>query len=70
MMPRNSKNRDLWEAEYRKLLDKKDPLDKAIIELAENHELKIDLVEVKEADRNQSDKYSRRSLPHRGKYSS
>jgi hypothetical protein len=69
-MPKGSKKYDLWEAEYRKLLNKKDPLDQAIIELAEKQELTIDLVDVKDEARNRSRSYSKNRLAHRGKYSS
>ena len=65
-----SKNNKLWESEYKKLLNKKDPLDKLILELAESGELKVDAVEVKEGNKNYLKKYSRDLLLHRGKHTS
>ena len=70
MMPRDIKKYDLWEAEYRKLFNKKDPLDQAIIQLAEKEELTVDLVEVRDKRKNRSEVYSKNQLAHRGKHSS
>ena len=64
------KDKDVWELEYRKLLNKKDPLDKQILELTKKGELDIKIVELKEDIINPSEKYSHKTLPHRGKHTS
>ncbi len=61
------KDENIWELEYRKLLNKKDPLDKQILELTKKGELDIKIVELKEDIKDPSEKYSYKSLPHRGK---
>jgi len=69
-MLKDSKNDKFWESEYKKLLNKKDPLDKMILELAEKGELKVNAVGVKSESGQALEKYSRDSLPHRGKHTS
>ena len=69
-MKNSSKNDKLWELEYKKLLNKKDPLDKFILELAGNNELRINIVNVEGQDKDNLKKYSRDSLPRRGKHTS
>ena len=64
------KDEDAWELEYRKLLNKKDPLDKQILELTKKGELDIKIVELKEDIKNPSEKYSHKKLSHRGKTTS
>lgn len=55
---------------YKKFLNEKDPMDKQIIELVEKGELKVAIVEVPEVHDQESDKYSYKHLPHRGKHTS
>jgi len=50
------------------LLNKKDPLDERILQLAKNGELKIGVVRVKEGDKHSFEDYSHKSLPYRGKH--
>ena len=64
------KDEDVWELEYKKLLNKKDPLDKQILELTKKGELNIKIVELKEEIKKPSEKYSHKSLFHRGKHTS
>jgi len=64
------KKKDIWELEYKKLLNKKDPLDKQILELTKKGELDIKIVDLKEDIINPSEKYSHKNLPHRGKHTS
>ena len=59
-----------WDSAYKTLLNKKDPLDERILQLAKNGELKIGVVHVKEGDRHSFEDYSHKSLPHRGKHTS
>ena len=61
---------DAWELEYKKVLNKKDPLDKQILELTKKGELNIKIVELKEDIKNPSEKYSKKNLPNRGKITS
>ena len=64
------KDKDIWELEYKKLLNKKDPLDKQILKLTKKGELEIKIVELKEDIKNPSEKYSHKNLHHRGKTTS
>ena len=64
------KDKDIWELEYKKLLNKKDPIDKQILELTKKGELDIKIVELEEDIKNPSGKYSYKNLPHRGKHTS
>jgi hypothetical protein len=64
------KNRHEWQGDYKRLLNKKDPLDKQILKLVKQGELKIGVVEIKEPTEDYTDKYSRPSLPNRGKHTS
>jgi len=67
----NDSNEDrIWEKEYEKLLDKKNPLDNRILELAKIGKLKIGIVEVKAEIKDSNKKYSRDSLSHKGKHTS
>jgi len=59
-----------WNSVYKTLLNKKDPLDERILQLAKNGELKIGVVCVKEGNKHSFEDYSRKSLPHRGKHTS
>ena len=62
------KNKDEWGEDYKKILDKKDPFDKQILKLVKQGELKIGVVEIKESNEYDSDRYNKRSLHHRGKH--
>jgi len=64
------KDEDIWEIEYKKLLNKKDPLDNQILKLTKKGELEIKIVELKEDIKKPSEKYSHKNLPHRGKTTS
>lgn len=59
-----------WDSAYKTLLNKKDPLDERILQLAKNGELKIGVVRVKEGDKHSFEDYSHKSLPHLGKHTS
>ncbi len=65
-------NRKGKEADYSRLLDKNDPFDCRILELAEKGKLNVKAVKVHEnsESRYPSDSYSYKSLPHRGKHTS
>ena len=69
-MRNSSKNDKLWESEYKKLLNKKDPLDQLILELVETDKLRVDFVKVEGTDTEHLKEYSREKLPHKGKYTS
>ena len=58
--------------DYNRFLNKNDPLDHLILELAEKGKLKVEAVKVhvNSEGRYLSDSYSRKSLPHRGKHTS
>jgi len=60
------------ETDYTRLLNKNDPLDRRILELAEKGKLNVEAVKVHEnsESRYPFDGYSRKSLPHRGKHTS
>lgn len=64
-----SDNDNTWELEYKKLLNKKDPLDKQILKLAENGELKVNIVCIEEESEHNLE-YDRKSLFHKGKHTS
>jgi len=57
-----------WNSVYKTLLNKKDPLDERILQLAKNGELKIGVVCVNEGDKHSFEDYSHKSLPYRGKH--
>ena len=57
-------------SDYKKLLDRREPLDKLILELVNKGELDIGFVEVNDSKDHQLKKYSRNSIPHRGKHTS
>ena len=65
-----STNTDEWEVDYKKLLNKKDPLDKQILNLAKHGDLKVSVVEVKQPNEHASDNYSQSLIPHQGKHTS
>lgn|GEM_PF-3026214 len=65
-----TKNKFEWEKDYKKLLNKKDPFDKQILKLVKHGELTIGVVQIREPNEYNTDGYSKRSLPHRGKYTS
>ena len=65
-----SANNKKLESDYKKLLNKNDPLDKQIIMLAKEGELKISVVPIKAENEYSSEKYSYKHLPHRGKHTS
>jgi hypothetical protein len=52
------------------LLNKKDPLDKRILELVKNGDLKISVVRVNEGDKRSFENYSREPLPRQGRHTS
>ena len=56
---------------YKKGLNKNDPFDQLIIDLAQSGKLDVSIVEIKpESTVPQTHEYSRKSLHHRGEYSS
>ena len=57
-------------ADYKKLLNKKDPIDKQILKLAKQGELKVDVVWMDKEKKHFSEKYSYKHLPPRGKHTS
>ena len=69
-MRQSSKNEKLWDLEYKKLLNKKDPLDQMILELVATNEIRVNFVEVEGKDKERLRKYSRDTLPHKGKHTS
>jgi hypothetical protein len=54
-LSRGSANNNILKVDYKQLLNKKDPIDKLILELAKSGELNIGVVQLKEED---SDDYS------------
>lgn len=69
-MQKDSSNDNLWELKYKKLLNKDNVLDKLILELVENGELKVGAVNLGEEKKDSLKKYSRELIHHRGKYTS
>ena len=61
---------DTWEKEYKKLLNKKDPLDKQILELTKEGRLNVRVVDLKDENGHPSEKYTRKSLPPKSKHTS
>jgi len=57
------------EIDYKKLFNKKEPLDNLILELAKKGELEIGVVTIDD-DKKHSDSYNVKSLKHRGKHTS
>ena len=56
---------------YRKILNKRDPLDHLILEFGKTGVLDVGVIEVGKEKHGYSEKaYSRKSLPHRGKHTS
>ena len=69
-MKHSSKNEKLWDLEYKKLLNKKDPLDQMILELMDTNQIRVDFVQVEGEDKEHLKKYSRDNLPRKGKHTS
>ena len=57
-------------SDYKNLLNINDPIDKQIIKLAGEGELKVCVVPVKAENEHSSEKYSYKHLPRRGKHTS
>ena len=57
-------------SKYEKFLDKENLLDKSILESAKSGELSVGVVWIDKENRDLGDKYSARSLPHRGRRTS
>jgi hypothetical protein len=57
-------------SDYEKILDRREPLDKLILELVNNGELDIGFVKVNSDKDNKLNKYSQDSIIHRGKHTS
>jgi hypothetical protein len=57
----------IWPREYKKLLKKKDPLDREILSLVKHGDLDIQIVELPPIHKYNTNAYSRDNLPHRGK---
>lgn len=64
-----SKDEKKDEIDYRKLFNKKEPLDNLILELAKKGELEIGVVTIDD-NKLQSDNYNVKSLKHRGRHTS
>jgi hypothetical protein len=58
-----------FESDYKRVLNRKDPFDKEILNLVKQGELKIGVVEIKEPSENISDKYERNPMHRRAKHS-
>jgi hypothetical protein len=58
-----------FESDYRKVLNKKDPFDKQILNLVKHGELKIGVVGIKESSGYNSDKCNRNPILRQGKHS-
>ena len=69
-LQKTSISNKVWNSAYKKLLNKKDPLDERILKLVKNGDLKIGVVGVKEGDKLSFEDYSHDSLPRRGKHTS
>ena len=68
-MKEGSNKKFEFESDYKKVLNKKDPFDKQILNLVKQGELKIGVVGIKESSGYNSDKYNRNPMPRRGKHS-
>lgn len=51
-----------------KVLDTDDPFDQLIMELAQKGILDVSAVEIQESPASETQEYSKKSLPHRGKH--
>ena len=69
-LQKTSVSNKVWNSAYKKLLNKKDPLDERILKLVKKGDLKIGVVGVKEGDKQSFEDYSHDSLPRRGKHTS
>jgi hypothetical protein len=56
--------------DYKKLLNKKNPIDKLILDLGVKGELEIGFVEVEQGYDRLQEPYNRKSIPHKGKHTS
>jgi len=66
-----TKNRKMSHDAYKKGLDKNDPFDQLIIELAQKGILDVSAVEIQqELPDSETQEYSKKQLPHRGKHTS
>jgi hypothetical protein len=66
-----TKNRKMSHDAYKKGLDKNDPFDQLIIELAQKGILDVSAVEIQqELPALETQEYSKKQLPHRGKHAS
>lgn len=68
LLHHNDVNPALWECEYKNLLNKEDPLDQLILDLAEKGKLKVGIVGVKEERWRFFKKYMPNFLSHLGKH--
>ena len=68
-MKEGSNKKFEFESDYKKILNKKDPFDKEILNLVKQGELKIGVVGIKESSGYNSDKYNRNPIHRRGKHS-
>ena len=68
-MKEGSNKKFEFESDYKKVLNKKDPFDKQILNLVKQGELKIGVVGIKESNGYNSDKYNRNPIHRRGKHS-
>ena len=59
---------EVGELDYKQLMDENDPIDKLILDLAENGKLKVGIVEVKEERWRFFKKYMPNFLSHWGKH--
>ena len=57
-------------SDYEKILDRREPIDKLILELVNNGELDIGFVKVNSDRNNKLNKYSQDSIINRGKHTS
>ena len=65
-----SANNKTKKLDYKKLLNKKDPLDKQILKLAKQGKLKIGVVSIKEENEQSSEKHSYKHPSPRGEHTS
>ena len=68
-MKEGSNKKFEFESDYKKVLNKKDPFDKEILNLVKQGELKIGVVGIKEPSEHNPDKYNRNPIHRRGKHS-
>jgi len=71
MVMAEKNNQKISNDRYKKGLNKNDPFDQLIMELAQTGKLDVSVVEIKqESSVPQAHEYSRKLIPHRGKYTS